>query len=161
MANTGGESISVVNLDQAVQTGRVTFPPLPFDASVTLSTPQTIAAAGRGPQFVMSDGSIWKVDGTQAIPRALNSTVFGTGARTVSGGTPAIWSMAATPGGEYVMLMTGSGNAYLYDDSADNFTLARAVLTTPLTGYVGPVTAGPLGKYFSVGGAILNASWLR
>ena len=158
VANTGGESISVVNLDQAVQTGRVVFPALPFNASVTLSTPQTIAAAGRGPQFVMSDGSVWKVDGAQAIPRALNPTVFGSTARTVSGGNPAIWSMAATPGGEYVMLMTGTGNAYLYDDSADNFTLARAVLTTPLTGYVGPVTAGPLGRFFAVGGAVLNTS---
>lgn len=158
VANTGGESISIVNLDQAVQTGRVAFPPLPFNAAVTLSTPQAIAAAGRGPQFVMSDGTLWKINGTQAVPRQLNPSVFGATARTVGGGNPAIWSMAATPGGEYVMLMTGTGNAYLFDDAADEFTLARQVLTAPLTGYVGPVTAGPQGRYFSVGGAILNAS---
>src|ERR1019366_9524554 len=54
--------------------------------------------------------------------------------------------------------MTGTGKAYLYDYTVDDFTLNKQVLTTPLTGYSGPVTAGPQGKYYSVGGTILNAS---
>ncbi len=80
VANTGGESISIVNLNQMVQTGSVVFPALPFNASVTLYHTATIAASIRGPQFVMSDGSIWNIIGTQAIPRTLNPAIFGTGA---------------------------------------------------------------------------------
>ena len=48
VANTGGESISLVDLNKGVQTGRVVFPALPFNASFALSTPQTIAAGARG-----------------------------------------------------------------------------------------------------------------
>jgi uncharacterized protein (TIGR03437 family) len=161
VANTGGESISIVNLDQMVQTGSVVFPALPFNASVTLVTPRAIAASIRGPQFVMSDGSLWNVIGSQANLRTLNPAIFGTGVTTVSGGTPAanaFWSMAATPGGENILLLAGTGIAYLYNDALDDFTLSRQVLATPLTGYVGPVTAGPQGAYYGVGGTILNAS---
>lgn len=158
VANTGGESISIVNLDLMVQTGSVVFPALPFNASVALTTPQTIASSIRGPMFVMSDGSIWSVIGSQADLRTLDPAIFGAGVTTVSGGTPAFWSIAATPGGENILLLAGTGTAYLYNDALDDFTLAKPVLTAPLTGYVGPVTAGPKGAYYGVGGEILNAS---
>jgi uncharacterized protein (TIGR03437 family) len=158
VANTGGESISIVDLTKGTQTGRVVFPAVPANVGFALSTPQTIAAGARGPQFVMSDGSLWKVDSGQAIPRPLNPSVFGTAARTISGGNPAFWAMAASPAGDHILLMTGSGNAYLYNDIDDDFTLNKQVLSAPLTGYTGPVTAGPLGNYFSVGGTLLNAS---
>ena len=158
VANTGGESIGIVNLDQMVQTGSVVFPALPFNASVTLITPRAIAASIRGPLVVMSDGSLWDVIGTRAAPRILNPAIFGATATTVSGGNPAFWSMAATPGGENILLLAGTGNAYLYNDALDDFTLVKQVLSTPLTGYVGPVTAGPKGAWYGVGGTILNAS---
>ncbi len=161
VANTGGESISVVNLNSMTQTGTVVFPALPFNASVTLSTPQVIAAAIRGPMFVMSNGSLWNIIGSQAVLRTLNPAIFGAGATTVSGGNPAFWSLAATPGGENILLLAGTGNAYLYNDSLDDFTIVKQVLTTPLTGYVGPVTAGPLGAYYGVGGMILDASLVQ
>jgi uncharacterized protein (TIGR03437 family) len=158
VANTGGESISIVDLNKGAVTGSVVFPALPFNASVTISTPQTIAVGLHGPEFVMSDGSIWKVDGSQAIPRVLPSAIFGSGAKTVSGGTPALWAMSATPEGNYILLLAGTGNAYLYDASLDDFTIVRQLLSTPLTGYVGAVSAGPKGAYYAVGGMILNAS---
>ena len=161
VANTGGESIGMVDLNKMALTGLVVFPALPFDASITLSTPQTIASSSRGPQFVMSNGTIWKVDGAQAIPRALNPAVFGTGATTVSGSSgraTAFWSLAASPDGGYILMMTGSGNAYLYNDTIDDFTLNKQVLTPPLAGYLGPVTAGPQGSYYAIGGTLLNAS---
>ncbi len=67
--------------------------------------------------------------------------------------------MTATPGGEYLLLMTRTGNAYLNDDTVDDYTLNKQVLTTLLTGYAGiDSVVGPLGKYYSVGGTILNAS---
>jgi uncharacterized protein (TIGR03437 family) len=165
VANAGGESISVVNLNKQTLSGSVVFPALPLNVSVSVSAPVAIAMSGRGPEFVMSDGTVngtlWKVDGNQAIPRKLNPAIFGTTATTVSGGTStttAFWSLAATPAGEYVLLYTGTGNAYLYDYTIDDFTVNKTVLTTPLAGYRGPVTAGPQGRYYAVGGTFLNAS---
>jgi uncharacterized protein (TIGR03437 family) len=157
VANSGGESISTVDLTKGVQTGRVVFPPLPFNAAVGIATPVAIAASARGPQFVLSDGSFWKIDSNQAIPRALNASLFGT-ARAIPGGTPALYGMASTPGGEYIFLLTGAGTGYLYDYTVDDLTIAKQVVTTPLIGYVGPVTAGPQGRYYTVGGTVLNSS---
>lgn len=165
VANAGGESISVVDLTKQLLSGQVVFPALPLNVSVAVSAPVAIAMSGRGPEFVMSSGTttgtLWKIDGNQAIPRTLNSEIFGTNATTVSGGTStttAFWSLAATPAGEYVLLYTGTGNAYLYDYTVDDFTITKTVLATPLSGYRGPVTAGPQGKYYAVGGTILDSS---
>ena len=49
--------------------------------------------------------------------------------------------MVATPGGEYALLLGGSGTAYLYDASADDFVLSQSVVSTPIQGYFGPVAA--------------------
>ncbi len=165
VANSGGENISIVDLNKGVLTGRVVFPAIPLNAAVAIAAPVSIAASSRGPQFVLSNGTtqgtLWKVVGNQAIPRPLNPVVFGATATFVSGGgntTTGFWSMAATPGGENVILLTGAGNAYLYDYTVDDFTIAKQVLAAPLTGFRGPITAGPQGRYYSVGGTILNAS---
>jgi uncharacterized protein (TIGR03437 family) len=165
VANAGGESISIVDLTKGVQSGRVAFPALPLNVAVAVSAPVALAQSARGLQFVMSDGTtngtVWFLDGNQAIPRTLNPAVFGTAARTVSGGTStttAFWSMTATPAGEYVLLYTGTGNAFLYDYTINDFTITKAVLSTPLAGYRGPVAAGPGGRYYAVGGTFLDAS---
>jgi uncharacterized protein (TIGR03437 family) len=165
VANAGGESISIVDLNKQVLAGRVAFPALPLNVAVAVGSPVAIAMSARGPEFVMSTGTtagtLWKIDGTQAIPRVLNPLIFGANATSVSGGTStttAFWSLAATPAGEYVLLYTGNGNAYLYDYTVDDFTINKTVLSTPLAGYRGPVTAGPQGKYFAIGGTFLDAS---
>ena len=156
VANTGGESVSIVDLIKGSQTGRVAFPAFPINAAVTIANPVTIAVSGRGPQFIMSDGSWWKVDSTgHAIPRTLNTSIFNT--RTIPGGTPTQWTMASTPGGEYVLIVNGAGNAYLYDYIADDITITKSPLTA-VQGYIGPVAAGPLGRYYSIGGTFLNSS---
>jgi hypothetical protein len=162
VCNTGGESISIVDLNKMQVTGSVTFPPIPSNAAVSVIYPASIAYSEAGPQFVMSDGSLWKIDGTTAIPRVLNPLVFGGSAnsliRTVSGGNPSQFSMAGTPGGEYVILVTGAGNAYLYDASVDDYTKVTQIFTPPLTGFIGPVAAGPKGAYFIANGTLLNSS---
>ena len=165
VANAGGESISIVDLAKGVQSGQVVFPALPLNVAVAVSAPVAIAMSARGTEFVMSDGTIngtlWYVDGNQAIPRPLNKQIFGSTAITVPGGTAtatAFWSLAATPAGEYMMLYTGAGTAYLYDYTVNDFTLTKTVLTPPLTGYRAPVTAGPGGVWYAVGGTFLDAS---
>ena len=43
VASTGGEAIDIVNLDTGQKTGRVKFPPLPFNAAFALITPTVLA----------------------------------------------------------------------------------------------------------------------
>jgi uncharacterized protein (TIGR03437 family) len=157
VANTGGESVSVVDLAKGVQSGRIAFPAFPFNASLAIANPVAIAVSSRGPQFILSNGSWWKIDSTgHAIPRALNSAIFGT-ATTIPGGNPTQWTMAATPGGEYILVVNGAGTAYLYDYTVDDFTVTKQALTS-VAGYIGPIAAGPQGRYYSVGGTFLNSS---
>ncbi|MDQ6678408.1 MAG: hypothetical protein M3Z09_14070 [Acidobacteriota bacterium] len=163
VANTGGESISIVDLDKARVTGRVVFPPIPANIAVGLNYPTSIASSQRGPQFVMSDGTLWKIDGAQAVPRVLNPSVFGgsntAAVRAVGGGNPSVRTLAATPGGEYVLLVTGAGNAYLYDAAVDDYTVNKQIFsTTTLTGFLGPVAAGPRGQYYVANNTLLNSS---
>ena len=170
VANTGGETISIVDLDKQRVTGRVVFPAIPANIAVGLNYATSIASSQRGPQFVMSDGTLWKIDGVQAVPRTLNPQVFGgtptTVVRTVPGGTPSVRTLAATPGGEYVLLVTGAGNAYLYDSSIDDFTVGKQIFSTTavngtpatLAGFLGPIAAGPQGRYYLANNTLLNSS---
>jgi hypothetical protein len=77
VANSGGETISMVDLDKGVQTGLIRFTPLPFNSNAALVTPNVIAAGLQGPQVVMSNGSLWRVVGNQVLPRKLNTRFSG------------------------------------------------------------------------------------
>lgn len=151
VANTGGESISIIDLDKLAVTGRVKFPPVPYNASFALNTPSIIAATLSGLQIVMSDGSLWKVVDNEALPRKGDPVI---GSSTIS----APRTMAASPGGEYAVLLGGNGTAYLYEAASDQFILSQTVVSTPIQGYFGPVAAGPGGQYFVVNGVVLNPS---
>src|SRR5262249_42200121 len=110
-----------------------------------------IASSQRGPQVIMSDGTLWKIVGDSVLPRPLNVNIFGT-VRTI----PAPFTMTSTPEGAYVLLLAGNGTAYLYSASDDDFVAARAVVTGAITGYYGAIAAGPNGQYFLVNDQILN-----
>ena len=153
VASGGGELISVVDLTQGKVTGRVLFPPLPFNASFGLITPALLASSQRGPQVIMSDGTLWKIVGDKVTPRPLNTNVFGT-ARSI----PAPQTMVSTPEGSFVLILGGTGTAYLYSSSDDDFVAARSVIPTPITGYYGPVAAGPNGQYYLVNDQVLNTA---
>jgi len=151
VANSGGESISIVNLDKGVVTGRVRFPPVPYNASFAVTTPSAIAAGLNGLQIVMSNGALWKVANNEALPRPTSKVI---GSSTLQ--SPR--TLVATPGGEYILLLAGNGVAYLYDAAADEYVLSQQVVATPIQGYYGAVAAGPQGQYFVVNGIILNRS---
>jgi uncharacterized protein (TIGR03437 family) len=110
----------------------------------------------------MSNGSLWRVVGNQVLPRKLNSAVFGT-ATTLPGPSQTV---ASTPGGEYIFLLAGNGNGYLYDASVDDWVAERQLFTAntntsslpAMTGYYGPIAAGPGGQYFLANGVIFNQS---
>jgi DNA-binding beta-propeller fold protein YncE len=153
VGNTGGESISIVNLDQGRVVDSVTFPPIPRDGTVALVYPRTLAMGLFGLQFVMSDGSKWKVvSGNQATVRPADSV---TPVRLVGG--PA-FGMLATPDNRYILTLNGSGTAYLYDAVADTYIGSRLLFTGTIQGYYGVVGAGPSGSYFLADGLILNPS---
>lgn len=151
VANTGGESISIVDLEEGRVRGKVKFPPVPYNASFALNTPSLLAPTVGGIQIVMSDGSLWKIVDDEALPRR-TSPVIGTSA------VQAPRTIVASPEGEYALLLGGNGTAYLYDAMSDEYVLSQSVVTTPIQGYFGPVAAGPRGQYFVVNGRVLNST---
>src|SRR5262249_9751041 len=73
VANTGGESISIVDLDLGKVTGAVSFPAIPRSGAAAPITPQALANGIFGLQVVMSNGSQWKVVNGQATVRPASS----------------------------------------------------------------------------------------
>lgn len=153
VANTGGESISAIDLTRGTVSA-VKYPPLPFGTGLGALTPQAIASSQNGPQVVMNDGTLWKIVGNTVVPRRpLNVGIFGTAVSV-----PGPWSMASTQDGKFVLLLSGNGNAYLYSSDADDFVRTATVLSAPITGYFGPVAAGPAGQYYVVDDRLLDSS---
>jgi len=149
VANSGGESISIIDTGKLSLSGHVRFPALPFNTTTAILTPAAMVATERGVQVVMNNGSLWKIASDEAIPRPVSPII---GANTVPGPR----YMAATPNGEFAILLDGNGVVYLYDALADEFVQRRQVVQAPIQGYFGPVAAGPRGQYFVVNGLILN-----
>jgi uncharacterized protein (TIGR03437 family) len=150
-ANSGSEYLSVVDLTKGAVTGKVRLPPIPFNASFALLTPAVIASSQRGPQVLMSNGTLWMIVGATVMPRTLNTDVFGTVVAI-----PAPQTMASSPEGSFVLLLGGNGGAYLYSAADDDFVAARQVIPTPIQGYYGPIAAGPGGQYYLVNNQVLN-----
>lgn len=153
VANAGSEAITLIDLNRGAVSGHIAYPPIPFNASFAQLTPQILASTQGGVQVVMSDGTLWKVVGNSVQPRTLNATVFGN-TRVI----PGPQSLAATADGAYMILLAGNGAAYLYDSTIDDFVIGRTVINPPITGYYGPVAAGPLGAYYLANDQLLNAS---
>ncbi|HEV8148060.1 MAG TPA: hypothetical protein VGP79_16840 [Bryobacteraceae bacterium] len=157
VANSGAETISIVDPDKLQTVDRILFPPIPFNANLALSTPRVIAASNSGVMIFVGaaagTGSLWKVSGNTAVPRGA-SIVIGSNVAGQPNPIPGPVSMAATPGGEFVLLATPAGNLYLYDPLADDFVQGRTIAIAG--GYIGPIVAGPRGQYFVVNGMLLN-----
>jgi len=151
VASGSGETISIVDLVTGKVTGRVRYPALPFNSGSAVLTPNVMASSQRGVQVIMSDNTLWHIVGDTLVPRVLNTNIFGT-ARSL----PAPQSMASTPEGSFVLILAGNGTAYLYSASDDDFVAARTVISNPITGYFGPIAAGPNGQYYLVDDQVLN-----
>lgn len=159
VGNTGGELISIVDLSQtpARITGTVNFPPIPRQASgtnTTLLNPRSLAYGLFGLEFVMSNGSQWKL--------ATNNVAT---VRPVNPITPTIFAtpttMIAPPDGSSIFTLAGNGVGYLYDPLSDTYTALELLFPTtpaPVSGYFGPIAAGPQGSYYLAGGLTLNSS---
>ncbi len=155
VANSGGESINIIDTNSNLVIGRVAFPPIPINASSAIVTASVIVAHQGGAMFMSSTGQLWDIIGGRAVPRPA-SAVIGTDAQGRPLTISAPRSMAATPNGERVIILAGTGFVYLYDALTNNFIQSRQVFTGTQTGYYGPITAGPRGQYYVVNGTVLN-----
>jgi hypothetical protein len=156
VANTGGESIQMVDLNAGTVTGSVAFPAIPRAGNTNPTTPQAITAGLYGLQVIMSDGSQWEViSGTMSL-RAANSVTSTLINTSTANGPP---RMVGDANGKYAITMGGTGIAYLYDAMADAYTVSsRPYTAATINGYFGPLAAAPNGAYFLLNGFILNSS---
>ncbi len=139
VANSGAESLSVVDLEGLQEVEQITMGPVPLNA--TPFFPHSVAASSNAILFTASplsanpgvtppaNGTVWQVSllTHSAFPR-LN---LGTGtANTIAGR-----NFLVTPsGGGAVVVVEGNGTLRLYDPLADTFAVARPAAVTALRG---------------------------
>src|SRR5262249_44121017 len=156
VANTGGESISIVDLARGEVIGNLEFPPIPRSGTSEPISPQAIANSIYGLQIVMSDGSQWKAVGTRVTTRPedpVTPVKF-----TVSNSSGPV-RMIAAPDGKSIVTREGSGKVYLYDGLADSYSLSNQPYPEgTIAGYFGPLAAGPGAGYVLENSWILNSS---
>jgi hypothetical protein len=103
VGNTGGESISIVDLTQEQVTGGVIFPPVPRSGTSNGIYPRSMAMGLVGLQFLMSNGTQWEVVGNTALPRPADSVT------PVTLSTCPACGMIATPDNLYILTLSGNG----------------------------------------------------
>jgi len=160
VGNTGGELISIVDVSQvpASVVGTVNFPPLPRQGGGTntaVLNPRSLAYGLFGLEFVMSDGSQWKLSaGNTATVRPLDAV---TKVNSSNKFTPPT-SMVSSPDAISILTLSGNGDAFLYDSPSDSYTSLALLFPAPVQGFFGPIAAGPGGAYYLAGGLVLNSS---
>jgi len=152
VGNTGGESILIVDLDLGQVVDKVVFPPIPRNGTANLIYPRSMAMGYFGLQFLMSNGTQWQVVGNEALPRPTDNVT-----PVTLNGCPAC-AMVSTPGSDYVLTVSGNGNAYVYDSTLDTYVTTRLLIPAPIQGYYGVLSAGPGGAYYLVNGLIVSPS---
>jgi DNA-binding beta-propeller fold protein YncE len=157
VANAGGESISIVDLDQQQVVGGVQFPPTPVAGNSTPVSVSTMAMAFTGLELVMNTNTLWKVVGAQAEPRK-GTAITGVSSTGVQTAIAAPQTMVGSDDGSTILLLGGTGVSYLYDGLSDAYSSARSLFTAPLLGYYGPLGAASSGNFLLADGLVLNHS---
>ncbi|MBI5280157.1 MAG: hypothetical protein HY858_00640 [Candidatus Solibacter usitatus] len=157
--DTGGtEGVGMVDLELNRYIGEVEFPPLPRQGNAAIIAPQTLAMGITGLQFIMSNGTAWKVTGGRALPRD-PSPVLGVQANGAQLALPGPRFMLGSPDFTQVILLAGGGMAYLYDALTDSYTASRQLFSTPITAmYYGPLGISPQNTFMLANGLVLNNS---
>ena len=155
VANTGGESISIVDLDAGKVVDGVQFPPYPRAGNSNPIFVNTLAMGYSGLQFIMSNGTQWKLIGNQAVLRPADSVAVNPN-NAAQNILPGPQSMISTPNGENILTLNGSGTVYLYDSLNDAYTSSRQLFNAPITGYYGPMAAAIAGSFYLTNGVVLN-----
>ena len=164
VANTGGESISIVDLDAGQVIGSINFPPIPRAGATAPNHVVAMAVGQTGLQFLMATSnatgtlaSQWEVIGGNAVLRQADSIAVNPN-NTAQSTLPAPLQMINTPGGENILTLNGVGTAYLFDGLNDVYTASSQIFSAPLTGYYGVLGAAPGGAYYLVNNAVLSST---
>jgi DNA-binding beta-propeller fold protein YncE len=157
VANTGGETVSIVDLDAQQVVDTIVFPPVPRNANAAVVNVHAMGVGLSGLELVLSNGDLWSVSGDQATPR---TGTFVTGVSATGAQTPIASpsSMLASADGSSILLLGGSGEAYRYDGLNDVFTTSNQLFTTPISGYYGPLGLSPDATYMLANGLVVNSS---
>jgi len=148
VGNRGGESIATLDLDTLTVSGKIDFPPIPRAGNQGSIQPVAMAMGLNGLQFMMSNGSFWRVVGNTATPRAANTVT----PNTIGGPQ----YMIATPDGYNIMTLAGNGIGYLYDSLNDAYINARQIYDNTPQSYFGALSASK--GFYVVSGLVLNSS---
>ncbi|MDQ6760090.1 MAG: beta-propeller fold lactonase family protein, partial [Acidobacteriota bacterium] len=164
IANTGGESISQIDLDAQKIIGAIQFPPIPRAGANPPSHVVTLAPGVGRLQFMMATSnatgataSQWETIGGQALLRPPDSVAVNPN-NTAQNTQPGPVQMLATPGKENIIMMNGTGTVYLLDTINDQYTASRQLFNAPLQGYYGVLGAAPGGAYYIANGAVLSST---
>jgi YVTN family beta-propeller protein len=149
ISNIGGESIALLDLDTMQIVGQVDYPPLPRAGNTGTIYPEAMAMGLSGLQVIMSNGTFWRVIGTFAAPRPQSTVAPAT--------LPAPRFMIASPGGEYILAVSGNQFGYVYESLADTWTNARQIYNASPVSYFAPLAAAANAGFFVVGGMTLNS----
>lgn len=156
VSNVGGESIMTVDLDQQAVTGAIQFPAIPRAGNAAVTSARAIAVGLSGLQFV-TNNTLWKVVGNQAIPRT-GTSITGVTATGAQVALPAPQTMLGSEDGTSIVLLAGNGAAYLYDGVADAYTTARQLFPAPIIGFYGPLGMASSGGFLLQNGLVTNRS---
>jgi DNA-binding beta-propeller fold protein YncE len=163
VANTGGESISIVDLTQMAMVGSVAFPAIPRQGGGTTSTvsnPRAMAYGLSGLQFLLAAGtgaaSQWEVFGSSATVRPPDTVTLNGTVNTLPGPSQ---MMIGSADGSTILTVDGTGSAYVYSALSDAYiSKVSGVITTPITGFYTPLGIASDGSYFTIGHAVYNSS---
>ncbi len=158
VGSSGGELISIVDLNVNTVIGTVSYPPLPRQAggaTAALITPLTLAMGTYGLQFIMSNGTQWEVVGNVAQPRAPDTVTKQTN-NTNTIPTPAF--MMNSPDNQTILTLGGTGTAYLYNGLNDTYIASRALFSNPIISYYGPMSVSSGQNYLLSNALVLNNS---
>lgn len=163
VANTGGESISIVDLNQMAVVGRVAFPAIPRQGGGTTSTvsnPRSVAYGLSGLQFLLAAGtgtaSQWEVFGGNATVRAPDTVTLNGTTNTLPG---PYQMMIGSADGSTILTIDGTGSGYIYNALFDSYvSKVSGLIATPITGFYVPLGIASDGSYFTIGHAVYNSS---
>lgn len=159
VGHTGSESIGIVDLDAVSYSGRVNFPPVPVQGNTAIINPRALAVGYSGLNFMMSNGTLWKVIGNTAVPRPASQIINGNTSTTQTPiANPTASVMIGAPDYSSILLLNGNGTAYLYDALSDSFTGSRQLFTNPIISYYGPLGIASRNSYLLANGLVLNPS---
>jgi hypothetical protein len=158
VAETGGETIDMIDLTAQQVIGRVVAPPIPRAANTAVVTVTNQAIGLSGLQYVASNGNLWEVVAGDAVPR---QGTFVTGVNATTGAQTAITApqyMMGAADGSKILLLGGNETAYLYDGLTDTYTSENPLFSGTVTGFYGPLAIAPNNTYMLANGMVLNSS---